>query len=123
MANKNTALMIGLGIGALYLLTKSTTAVTYPAGFIGPIQPGSASPAGSLVGGLSNIISGLFKTTPSTVVTNVPTATPSNPTVNNGINYSTAPTPQGTLTCAPNGNVCDPNDCDYNADVCTEMGG
>jgi hypothetical protein len=120
---------IALGIVAYYFLTRpSSSALVYPSNFVGPIPPGGISYANAVAQGI--IAAGRVISAPTPVaslpqlypptatggatdVTNINqvAAQPANP---NQTNYSTG--------CVSNGNVCDPNDCDYNEQVCQEMG-
>lgn len=132
---KETALLVGGGI-VLYLLYSkgafgNIVPQSYPAGFIGPTQPGSlvggvpvsASGAGSLVGWLTN----LFKGGSGGGTANVPIASGGATDVTDINQIAAQPdTASMTLTsgtCSPNGNPCDPLDCSYNDQVCSEMGG
>jgi hypothetical protein len=126
MKDKGLLIAAGLGLAYLYFKSQPTTAGTvYPAGFVGPTQPGSivASPAGSLVGWLTNIFhAGSSAVNP----TPVPTATGGATDITdiNQVAAQSEPTNMTVVsTCVSNGNPCDPNDCDYNAQVCQEMYG
>jgi hypothetical protein len=130
MKDKGLLIAAGLGLAYLYFKSKPGIGTVYPAGFVGPTQPGSTiltgSPAGSLVGWLSNIFhggAGSSTTNPG----NVPLATDGATDITdiNQIGAQPEPTNMTDISqgCVSNGNVCDPNDCDYNAQVCNEMNG
>lgn len=122
--------LMALGVGALYLVSKSTAPAVYPAGFVGPVQPGSivggqaVGSAGSLVSWLTNLFHGGSSTVNPG---NVPLATGGATDITDINQMGPVVAPPGTTDvsqgCNPGGNVCDPGDCDYNAQVCQEMYG
>lgn len=125
MAKDNTLMWVAIGVGAYLILSKSGSVFASPA----TPQPYPPTQAGGGTGGtlLASLFPSIFGPNGSYTVSQIPTATGGATDVTNINQVGAPPEPANAtltpVTCVSNGNVCDPNDCDYNEQVCQEMYG
>lgn len=113
MSKKDLPLIIA-GVGVLYLVTRSSSSPAYSGS--GTTVPGggvSIPGVGSLVSSISNLIGSFFHG-------GVTVSNPGTDVVNNPGGY---PNFVGTPGPPDSGDPCDVRSVQFNADVCTEMGG